>query len=117
MPVGRAGDSSVRAAQLSFCLSLRWSSAPTQRVPSAAYVCAQTQGIKPLDILADGSSRAKWANEGLPIDPLSVENGAIMNSASRWSLMIDPQLQARCHGSYALHEIHAPFKAYASEVE
>lgn len=37
--------------------------------------------------------QAKWANEGLMTDPLSVENGAIMTNASRWSLMIDPQLQ------------------------
>ena len=37
--------------------------------------------------------QAKWANEGLMTDPLSVENGAIMSNASRWSLMIDPQLQ------------------------
>jgi hypothetical protein len=37
--------------------------------------------------------KARWANEGLPTDPLSVENGAIMCSASRWPLMIDPQLQ------------------------
>ncbi|KAF6251999.1 flagellar outer dynein arm heavy chain beta [Scenedesmus sp. NREL 46B-D3] len=50
-------------------------------------------GIKPLDLLTDDTARAKWANEGLPIDPLSVENGAIMTNASRWPLMIDPQLQ------------------------
>lgn len=37
--------------------------------------------------------QARWANEGLPTDPLSVENGAIMTNASRWALMIDPQLQ------------------------
>ena len=37
--------------------------------------------------------QAKWANEGLMTDPLSIENGAIMSNASRWSLMIDPQLQ------------------------
>jgi dynein heavy chain len=42
---------------------------------------------------ADDTRRAKWATEGLPIDPLSVENGAIMTNAWRWSLMIDPQLQ------------------------
>lgn len=42
---------------------------------------------------ADDTRRATWATEGLPIDPLSVENGAIMTNAMRWSLMIDPQLQ------------------------
>lgn len=52
-----------------------------------------SEGIKPLDLLTDDTKRAKWANEGLPIDPLSVENGAIMTNASRWPLMIDPQLQ------------------------
>ena len=64
---------------------------PPPPLPPGA--CPPVQGIKPLDMLAESSSRAKWANEGLPIDPLSVENGAIMTSASRWSLMIDPQLQ------------------------
>jgi len=43
--------------------------------------------------VADDTRRAKWATEGLPIDPLSVENGAIMTNAWRWPLMIDPQLQ------------------------
>jgi hypothetical protein len=52
-----------------------------------------TQGIRPLDLLTDDTRKAKWANEGLPIDPLSVENGAIMTNSARWALMIDPQLQ------------------------
>ena len=52
-----------------------------------------TEGVHPLDMLTDDAKKAGWANEGLPTDPLSVENGAIMTSASRWSLMIDPQLQ------------------------
>lgn len=52
-----------------------------------------TQGVVPLDMLAPDIMKAKWINEGLQTDPLSVENGAIMTNASRWSLMIDPQLQ------------------------
>lgn len=52
-----------------------------------------SQGIMPLDMLTNASINAKWANEGLPTDPLSIENGAIMTNASRWALMIDPQLQ------------------------
>ena len=44
-------------------------------------------------MLTDDSTKAKWAQEGLPTDPLSVENGAITTNAARWCLMIDPQLQ------------------------
>jgi dynein heavy chain len=47
----------------------------------------------PLDILATEADKATWNNEGLPNDSVSVENGAIMMNAARWSLMIDPQLQ------------------------
>ncbi|KAI8473051.1 MAG: flagellar outer dynein arm heavy chain beta [Monoraphidium minutum] len=65
----------------------RWLPDITQRgIPLSA-------GIKPLDMLTDDSTKAKWAQEGLPTDPLSIENGAIMTNAARWSLMIDPQLQ------------------------
>jgi hypothetical protein len=65
-----------------------------------------SEGVRPLDLLTDDSARAKWANEGLPIDPLSVENGAIMTNASRWSLMIDPQLQVRTLAAAAPHDLH-----------
>mmetsp|Transcript_25005 Transcript_25005/g.85566 ORF Transcript_25005/g.85566 Transcript_25005/m.85566 type:complete len:4525 (+) Transcript_25005:136-13710(+) len=52
-----------------------------------------TEGIMPLDVLCDDALRAQWGNEGLPTDPLSIENGAIVENATRWPLMIDPQLQ------------------------
>jgi len=52
-----------------------------------------TEGIDPLLILANDSDFAKWKNEGLAADRVSLENGAIINRCSRWPLMIDPQLQ------------------------
>jgi dynein heavy chain len=44
-------------------------------------------------MLTDESQAASWQNEGLPSDRISVENGAIITSCSRWPLLIDPQLQ------------------------
>jgi dynein heavy chain len=47
----------------------------------------------PLKVLTDESEIAKWNTQGLPADPVSSENGAIVCRSSRWPLMIDPQLQ------------------------
>ena len=47
----------------------------------------------PLNILTDDAEKAKWNNQKLPADPVSVENGAILCSSERWPLMVDPQLQ------------------------
>lgn len=33
---------------------------------------------------------SRWASEGLPSDELSVQNGILTTSASRWALCIDP---------------------------
>ena len=52
-----------------------------------------TDGASVLDLLASDGDKALWGTQGLPTDPLSIENGAIMGTAARWSLMIDPQLQ------------------------
>ena len=52
-----------------------------------------TPGLKPLDMLTTDALKAKWGNEGLQTDTLSIENGAVLHSASRWPLLIDPQLQ------------------------
>lgn len=69
-----------------------------------------TEGTMPLDQLTSDTEKAQWGNEGLPTDPLSVENGAIMMSSSRTTLMIDPQLQVLDHelNYHALHVICAP---------
>jgi len=44
-------------------------------------------------VLATDAAIARWGNEGLPVDPTSVENGCILTNAERWPLLIDPQLQ------------------------
>ena len=46
-----------------------------------------------LDILTDDATKALWINQGLPDDPFSKENGAILENSERWPLMIDPQIQ------------------------
>jgi dynein heavy chain len=52
-----------------------------------------TEGLDPLNLLSDSGNDAKMQSEGLPADRVSLENGAIVTSAARWPLIIDPQLQ------------------------
>jgi dynein heavy chain len=51
-----------------------------------------TNEITPLKVLTTEAIMAKWKNEALPADPMSLENASIITSCSRWPLMIDPQL-------------------------
>lgn len=44
-------------------------------------------------LIAAEAEVAGWNTEGLPRDPVSSENGAIVTGSKRWPLMIDPQLQ------------------------
>ena len=48
---------------------------------------------KHVRVLTTVSDQAKWGNEGLPVDSISIENAAIVTLCSRWPLMIDPQQQ------------------------
>ena len=43
------------------------------------------------DVLTTVSDQAKWGNEGLPVDSITIEKAAIVTLCSRWPLMIDPQ--------------------------
>ncbi|CAB1104525.1 unnamed protein product [Ectocarpus sp. CCAP 1310/34] len=47
----------------------------------------------PLRVLTNEAEIAKWNSQGLPADPVSSENGAIVDNCARWPLIIDPQLQ------------------------
>lgn len=47
----------------------------------------------PLKILTTEAEMAGWQNDKLPADNVSMQNGAILCSAERYPLMIDPQLQ------------------------
>nr|VZI28891.1 unnamed protein product [Spirometra erinaceieuropaei] len=50
--------------------------------------------LDPLTLLVDDAVVASWNNEGLPNDRMSIENAAILTSAERWPLIVDPQLQS-----------------------
>jgi dynein heavy chain len=52
-----------------------------------------SEGIDPLQILTNSSEVARWNNEGLPNDRVSIENGIMLTNCKRWPLIIDPQLQ------------------------
>lgn len=52
-----------------------------------------SDGIDPFDILTNSAEVARWNNEGLPNDRVSVENGIMLTNCKRWPLIIDPQLQ------------------------
>ncbi|KAJ3051836.1 hypothetical protein HK097_007152 [Rhizophlyctis rosea] len=52
-----------------------------------------SEGIDPLDILTNSAETARWNNEGLPTDRVSLENATMVTSCTRWPLIIDPQLQ------------------------
>lgn len=51
-----------------------------------------TEGLTdPLKTLVNDAMVSKWMSEGLPADPTSVQNGAILTNSERWPLLIDPR--------------------------
>jgi dynein heavy chain len=53
-----------------------------------------TKKLQLSDFLADAGTIGDWAMEGLPGDPLSVQNGILVTRSSRYPLLVDPQGQA-----------------------
>lgn len=49
-----------------------------------------TKNINPIKLLTDEATIALWNQQGLPDDPVSVENGTILTSSQRYPLIIDP---------------------------
>ena len=80
-----------------------------------------TDGVDPLFVLSNLSDQAGWKTEGLPDDRVSLENASIINSCSRYPLIIDPQLQGQMwikgkEGS-AMVIIQLSQKGWAKKVE
>ena len=53
-----------------------------------------TAGVDVIRFLVDVGTVGDWNIEGLPTDPLSIQNGILVTRSSRFPLLVDPQGQA-----------------------
>jgi dynein heavy chain len=53
-----------------------------------------TPSLNVISFLVDEGTIGDWQLEGLPSDPLSIQNGILVTRSARFPLMIDPQNQA-----------------------
>ena len=53
-----------------------------------------TQKLDVTEFLVDIGTIGDWNMEGLPTDPLSIQNGILVTRSSRYPMLIDPQGQA-----------------------
>jgi len=53
-----------------------------------------TEGLDIISFLVDQGTVGDWNLDGLPTDPLSVQNGILVTRSSRYPLLVDPQGQA-----------------------
>ena len=54
-----------------------------------------TQSLDITSFLADSGTTGNWNLQGLPTDSLSIQNGILVTSSTRYPLLIDPQGQAQ----------------------
>ncbi|GBG33121.1 Dynein heavy chain 5, axonemal [Hondaea fermentalgiana] len=53
-----------------------------------------SEEVNPISFLVDAATVSDWGLDGLPSDPLSVQNGILVTQSSRYPLLVDPQGQA-----------------------
>jgi len=53
-----------------------------------------TAGLDVISFMVDIGTIGDWNMQGLPADPLSIQNGILVTRSSRFPLMVDPQGQA-----------------------
>ena len=93
------GDCAVACAFLSYCGPFN-QDYRSKMVDSKFIELARQCGIPvsdvvdPIEFLANVSEIGDWNLQGLPADPLSIQNGILVTKSSRYPLLVDPQGQA-----------------------